>query len=358
MGVTLRKRPIGKGRESLYLDIYHSKGNRKTVPLEIYLEPNSAEENRRKMKLAKSVLRQAQEDFENNLHGFISPQKRKEDFIAFFDSLIATKKGTTAVGYRSAREQVVRYIGSTSFPFTALTIEWVKGFRQYLMNDAGLHQNTARAYFERVRAIVKAAVEADILRKSPFKRGDAIPELEAETEFATVEELMALDRTPCLDPEVKRAYFFAVATGLRKVDIRQLDRSQIRDNKIIKRIQKTDNYTYKAISESARAILGTLPEEGLLFNLPNDGRIDWVMRKWVADAKIQKKLTFHSSRHTFATMLLKAGVDLVIVARLLDHTNTQHTMRYLHIVDKQKEDALNALPSFFTRPSPDGSAIA
>jgi len=349
MGVTLRKRRIAHGRQSFYLDIYYSQGNRKTVPLEIYLEPGHSEENRRKQRLAQAICRQAQEDFEHQLHNYIPPQRRKADFLVFFDSIIETRRGSTADGYRRARKHVEKFTGSTSVPFSALTPEWVRGFRQYLLADAGLHQNSARMYFDKVKAVVKEAVEANILHKSPFRRKDSIPQLESETTFATREELEALAKTRCSDPEVKRAYFFSVATGLRKIDIRQLDRSQIRGNRIAKRIEKTDNFTYKPLSTMARALLGELPEEGPLFNLPYASRLDYIMRKWVKDAGIARRLTFHSARHTFATQLLEAGADLVTVSRLLDHTDIKNTQRYLHVVDSRKAAAINALPHFDVR---------
>ena len=69
------------------------------------------------------------------------------------------------------------------------------------------------------------------------------------------------------------------------------------------------------------------------------------LRKWVADAGINKHISFHCSRHTFATLMLAKGADLYTVSKLLGHTNITNTQIYAKVVNEAKMKALDLLPS-------------
>ena len=56
--------------------------------------------------------------------------------------------------------------------------------------------------------------------------------------------------------------------------------------------------------------------------------------------------TFHSARHTCATMMLTLGVDLYTVSKLLGHRRVTTTQIYGNIVDKKKREAVNMIPDF------------
>lgn len=56
-------------------------------------------------------------------------------------------------------------------------------------------------------------------------------------------------------------------------------------------------------------------------------------------------LSFHTARHTHATMLLTLGVDLYTVSKLLGHTNIQTTQVYAKLVDESKKKAIDLIPN-------------
>ena len=56
---------------------------------------------------------------------------------------------------------------------------------------------------------------------------------------------------------------------------------------------------------------------------------------------------FHTSRHTFATMMLTLGADLYTVSKLLGHTSVKMTQVYAKIVNKKKDDAVNLTNGLF-----------
>jgi len=65
--------------------------------------------------------------------------------------------------------------------------------------------------------------------------------------------------------------------------------------------------------------------------------------QWVAEAGIDKHVTFHIFRHTNATLLSSAGIDIYTVSRMLNHKNVGTTQIYADIVDDRKRVAANAI---------------
>jgi site-specific recombinase XerD len=64
-------------------------------------------------------------------------------------------------------------------------------------------------------------------------------------------------------------------------------------------------------------------------------------------AGISKRVTFHASRHTYATMLLTLGVDIYTVSKLLGHTKIETTQIYAKIINKKKDDAVSLIDGIF-----------
>lgn len=72
-----------------------------------------------------------------------------------------------------------------------------------------------------------------------------------------------------------------------------------------------------------------------------------VLDTWAKEAGIQKHVTFHTARHTFATMELTMGADLYTTSKLLGHTEVRTTQIYAKIVNSKKEEAVSLLDSAF-----------
>jgi len=67
------------------------------------------------------------------------------------------------------------------------------------------------------------------------------------------------------------------------------------------------------------------------------------LREWVMRAEIQKKITFHCARHSFATIQLELGTDIYTISKLLGHKEVRTTMIYTKVVDSKKKEAMNKL---------------
>ena len=76
-------------------------------------------------------------------------------------------------------------------------------------------------------------------------------------------------------------------------------------------------------------------------------KINDILKIWAADAGITKSVTYHTSRHTFATMLLTLGADLYTVSKLLGHSQIKNTQIYAEIINRRKDEAVNLIDKVF-----------
>ena len=103
---------------------------------------------------------------------------------------------------------------------------------------------------------------------------------------------------------------------------------------------------YLPLSQDAIALTperNDAPDSAHVFVLPTLDCAESVIAQWVKDAGINKHITFHCARHTFATLLLTMGGDLYTTSKLLGHKNISTTQVYAKIVDEKKAQAVNLL---------------
>ena len=88
-------------------------------------------------------------------------------------------------------------------------------------------------------------------------------------------------------------------------------------------------------------------DEDLVYTLPRNDHANEILRQWVKDAEIKKKVTFHCSRHTAATLNLSLGVPLEVVSKLLGHTKISTTQIYAKIVNEARRKAVDKQNGIF-----------
>lgn len=77
--------------------------------------------------------------------------------------------------------------------------------------------------------------------------------------------------------------------------------------------------------------------------MPTEPAMNRALKTWVKRAGIEKNITLHTARHTFATSLLTKGADLYTVSKLLGHSEVATTQIYAKIIDEKKVEAVNLL---------------
>ena len=351
--VKLRKRKTRTGLSSLYLDTYVD-GKRTYEYLRLYLVPERTREDKRKNKetlqLAEAIRAKRVVEYHEGRYGF---DKREQDKVLLFDYFEAQTEGQkrkTSDSWYNCLQHIKRYERRTDITFAEVTSEWVQGFKEYL-EEQKLAQNSKALYFAKLRACINKAYRDGIITDNPLKRVGSIKLEESKREYLTIEEVQRLVETDCDSEVVKRAFLFSCLTGLRKSDIMQLQWGDVHKEgdytRITFRQRKTGGQEYLDITHEARELMGEEQgaEELVFAPFPAVSTISAVIKAWTARAGIRKHITFHSARHTFATMMLTLGTDLYTVSKLLGHKDIKTTEIYAKIVDKGKQEAVARIPS-------------
>ena len=233
-----------------------------------------------------------------------------------------------------------------------IATEGEKSSKPLAKSTAKLYYNTfvsALWFAENKDLIINPAKKIKKDDKKPLKGEDS------QREFLTIEELERMKETFVRNPETKRAFLFACYVGLRISDIKSLTYGDIKEEqtaqgKQIFVIRKMMVKTRKNVSVPlCKKALSYLPEdftqhpksERVFCNLPTEGSINDMLKTWAKDAQVNKVVTFHTSRHTFATMAITLGVDVYTTSKLLGHQNVRTTEIYAEITNKKKEEAIS-----------------
>ena len=82
----------------------------------------------------------------------------------------------------------------------------------------------------------------------------------------------------------------------------------------------------------------------LVFSLPRVDVVWDMLQDWAARAGLQKHISFHTARHTFATLGIFYGADVYTMQKLLGHKNINTTQIYAKVVEESKRKAVNLIP--------------
>ena len=364
--IRLRMKELADGSKSLYLDIYRN-GKRSYEYLKMYIIPetddNARKRNAATMTAANTIKSRRIIELTNSEAGI----KRADDkeAVLLLDWMNTYMENQQKRGKKDGHQIKVAIQILKDYAGERVTMEQVdktfcQGYIDYLLTEyrpqgKPVSKFTAQNYYRVLNGALNAAVRADVIKLNPFTKignSDKIHRPESKREYMTIEELRALIATPMKNEAVKQAYLFSCFCGLRISDIIGLkwgnvyaDNGQYRLEVVM---QKTKEPIYLPLSNEA---LKWMPEredkaaDDPVFNLPSN--INQYLRPWAEAAGITKRFTFHTARHTFATMMLTLGADLYTVSKLLGHTSVRMTQVYAKIINQKKDEAVNLVNGLF-----------
>ncbi|WP_272149740.1 tyrosine-type recombinase/integrase [Tenacibaculum aiptasiae] len=275
-------------------------------------------------------------------------------FVEYVRKLANKKYDSNRSNWNSALKFLETYTNGT-IKFSELNVPFFEGFKDYLKTTnslknkkSKLSNNSASSYFNKIKIALKQAQIEDIVLKDLNSKIKPIKEEETTREFLYIDEINKLKETPFENNLLRVASFFSILTGMAFKEIQNLTWGDISFNEerghlILTKRSKTKRNNYLPISNEAYNLLGKSKEPHLRVfeNLKYSAYENKGLQKWVTRAGINKKITFHCFRHTFATTQLFKGTDLYTVSKLLGHKNIQTTQIYAKIVDETKREAVN-----------------
>ena len=378
--IRLRKRKLKDGRYTLYLDIY-LKGERNYEYLHLYLIPEQSradkETNKKTMALAEAVRAKRVVELQNGRFGF--ERKTPAAEIKFFDyyrAMCEKRRGTESRGnwgnWYSCLKHLEIYEKNQRITFDKITPQWVEGFKEYLdkkavcwgenyvkcKKDKKLSQNSKASYVAKLRACLFQALDDGIIDRHPGKGIENFSAEEAERMYLTIEEVQKLVATPCLNEAVKKAFLFSCLTGLRRSDISRLTWGDVYQQgtytRIIFKQKKTKGQEYLDLAPQAVQLMGERGRDNdhVFADFFTPSTTNHIIQNWVALAGINKDITFHCGRHTFAVIMLDLGTDIYTVSKLLGHREIGTTQIYAKVLDKNKQAAVANIPDIFNPKNP------
>lgn len=367
--IKLRVKHLANGNKSIYLDMYMN-GKRKYEFLKLYIIPEYNKSDRVRnsetLKLANAIKAQRIIELQNQSHGF---KINKMSHIKLIDYIqgVAEKKSENEVRKTVLHAVVyhLRRYDPNDTQLSRIDKDYILGFLDYLKTakqthtkkEKLLHVNTQVYYYKMLRYCLNYAVSEELISANPMnkmKNEEKPHKHRTEREYLTIDELRKLAQTPFYNTLLKKAFLFSCFCGLRHSDIIALTWGDIEmDGEGNSRLHIIQKKTKEAISlPLSQEAIKQLPkredakDSDIIFKkLITLGRTNEILPKWAEQAGIKKHITFHTARHTHATMLLTLGVDLYTVSKLLGHTNIQTTQIYAKLVDESKKKAIDLIPN-------------
>jgi site-specific recombinase XerD len=262
--------------------------------------------------------------------------------------------------HNTAKNHFERYLSDhyrvTDVPVKQVRYEMIRAYKEYLIGEKDLGYNTTMKFLQFTKKITLRAIRAGWLKIDPFD-GMKLTLKETDRPYLTEEELERLQqrvfKIKRLDL-VKDLFLFACYTGLAYSDVKKLHKAEIEKAPngmwwIRTRRQKTKERSQIPILAPAMSIikkytdLNKLSAEDKILPVLSNQKLNSYLKEVADFVQIEKKLTFHVARHTFATTVtLSNGVPIETVSRMLGHTNLKTTQHYARIVDeKVAQDMFN-----------------
>ncbi|SDK25757.1 Site-specific recombinase XerD [Catalinimonas alkaloidigena] len=300
--------------------------------------------------------------------------KSSESFLKYAHRYINSLEKAGKIGTwdkaRTVISKLETYLGKKDLLFDDVTVSFLKRYETYLKEDLGNSVNTVYSNIKIIKKLFSDAVTEDVIsiEKNPFLRHKLKTE-KTTKEYLTEEDLQAIDalllKSGSKKHHRRNMYIFCCwAGGIRISDVLQLQWLNFDGEKITLTMHKTGDVVSIKLPTRAIQIL----EE---YKHPNTKSTDYIfpflrndldysdpkvlykaiqtasnhanksLKHIAKEAGIDKKLTFHTSRHTFATRALRKGMRIEYVSKLLGHTSVKTTQIYAKVVNEELDKAMD-----------------
>ena len=223
-----------------------------------------------------------------------------------------------------------------------LNRDFIENFRIWLLKEHKLSHNGAVKYLALLKKVVNRAVENNRITFNPFA-SFKLARQERTPDYLDEDELRRIVNFNSPLPRLERTrdmFLFAAYTGLAYIDVKTLKREHLeRDTEgrmwIKKKRVKTGVLARIPLLPNAKILIDKYAGEELLMPIYAANDINLFLKDIAILCKIEKHLTYHTARHTFATTVtLSNNISLEVVSKMLGHTNTRMTTHYAKLIDR------------------------
>lgn len=244
---------------------------------------------------------------------------------------------------------------------TKLDYEFITEFEFWLKSISKCNQNSTIKYVTNFRKIIFRCVRNGWLIKDPFL-GFRMKKKEIDRTALTQHELDIIKGKIYHNERlrlVRDIFLFSCYTGLSYADVEKLKRTEIMigvdgEEWIFTSRQKTDSSSRIPLLPVAKEIIEQYKfhphckDENRLLPILSNQKMNSYLKEIADGCKINKNLTYHIARHTFATTItLSNGVPIETVAKMLGHRNLRTTQHYAKILDNKISDDMKGIRKIY-----------
>ena len=237
-----------------------------------------------------------------------------------------------------------------------LNLNFIQSFHSFLRIDKGMAQNSSTKHLKLLKKIINLSVANSYMAFNPFSTYKVERE-PVDIDFLDEEELRKIINFDTPLPRLERAkdmFLFGCFTGLSYIDIKTLTPEHFEKDSvgriwIKKRRVKTGVLSRIPLLPIAKLILDKYKGGDKLLPIQDPADINKYLKDIAILCGINKRICFHTSRHTFAsTVTLANNISLEVVSKMLGHTNTRMTAHYAKLIDKCIGEQMDKLMDTFT----------
>ncbi len=243
---------------------------------------------------------------------------------------------------RYLREYTKQECKKDDIRLSAVSYGYLDGFNTYLQTAHRCHHNGAVNILDCLRNFMLYCLRNEWIEKNPFKNYKLKEVAPPPKEHLSKKEIELLMEKPMPNlrlENVRDIFVFCCLTGLAFADVKELKREHLTTDEqgnmwIRKPREKTAVMSTIPLLKQPKAILQKYAfdlhcmESGKLLPVPSNQKMNAYMSEIATICGLNKKLTTHCARHTFACLAVEYGMPIDVLAKILGHTNTNMTRHY------------------------------
>jgi site-specific recombinase XerD len=322
----------------------------------------------------KELLRQKWYGIEQRTYSLVEVFQHHNDQLK---SLIGKDNSKATFGkYRTTLDHTISFLKwkfqRSDIEISAISFSFITDFEFFLKSVQNCNHNTTIKYISNLRKIINLCIKNGWLIKDPFI-GFKMTKKEVIREILTEDELQTLiskDIQNLRIRQVRDIFIFSCFTGLAYIDAKRLKRSEIvigmdGERWIYTRRKKTDSPTRIPLLPVVQGIMEIYKDhpqclnQDCLLPVPSNAKLNAYLKEVADICGINKYLTFHIARHTFATTVtLNNGVPIESVSKMLGHKSIKITQIYAKILDRKVSEDMGLLRQKFVTKSQERNSKA
>lgn len=299
-------------------------------------------------------------------NAFLGITVRTESILQLFKELLEeykalegiSKSKATVQKYTRCYKRVEQFLKTkykiSDKPLVEIDHKFIVDFECYLRTVSKCNENTSAKFLQTFKMVIIRARNNGYIKGDPFSNYK-IRLKRVDRGYLTEEELERLRNTPITSKrvaQVRDVFLFCCYTGLAYIDLKLLREDNIRtsfDGKqwIMTHRHKTDTVVNVPILDIPMELLARYKgqcKNGYLLPILSNQKCNQYLKDVAKACKIDKNITFHMARHTFATTVtLSQGVPIESVSKMLGHTNIKTTQIYARITNQKISRDMEAL---------------